>query len=73
MHTRDSKLNNIVSKVPQVTLGGAAIMTIAGILFFREAPSWHRIVGVAFAIIGCFYCTNRKRFCAHFVSNCKAT
>jgi len=36
MHTRDSKLNNIVSKVPQVTLGGAAIMTIAGILFFSR-------------------------------------
>ena len=34
--------------------GGAAIMAIAGILFFREAPSWQRIVGVAFAIIGLF-------------------
>ncbi len=27
---------------------------IAGILFFREAPSWQRIVGVAFAILGLF-------------------
>jgi len=32
----------------------AAIMAIAGILFFREAPSWQRIVGVVFAIVGLF-------------------
>ena len=43
-----------LSAVPMILAGGAAIMAIAGILFFREAPSWQRIVGVAFAIIGLF-------------------
>jgi bacterial/archaeal transporter family protein len=41
-----------LSSVPAILAGGAAIMAIAGILFFREAPSWQRILGVAFAIIG---------------------
>jgi transporter family protein len=41
-----------LSSVPAILAGGAAIMAIAGILFFREAPSWQRIVGVVFAIIG---------------------
>jgi transporter family protein len=43
-----------LSSVPAVLAGGAAIMAIAGILFFREPLSWQRIVGVAFAIIGLF-------------------
>ena len=43
-----------LSAVPGILAGGAAIMAIAGILFFREPPSWQRIVGVAFAIIGLF-------------------
>jgi bacterial/archaeal transporter family protein len=43
-----------LSSVPAILAGGAAIMAIAGILFFREAPSWQRIAGVAFAIIGLF-------------------
>src|SRR5438105_15162492 len=43
-----------LSVVPAILAGGAAIMAIAGILFFREAPSWQRIIGVAFAIIGLF-------------------
>jgi bacterial/archaeal transporter family protein len=41
-----------LSSVPAILAGGAAIMAIAGILFFREPLSWQRIVGVAFAIIG---------------------
>src|ERR1700726_3334579 len=41
-----------VSAVSGILAGGAAIMAIAGILFFREAPSWQRIVGITFAIIG---------------------
>jgi multidrug transporter EmrE-like cation transporter len=36
-------------------LRALAIMALAGILFFDEAPSWQRIVGVAFAIIGLFF------------------
>jgi transporter family protein len=43
-----------LSSVPAILAGGAAIMAIAGILFFREPPSWQRIVGVAFAVIGLF-------------------
>jgi transporter family protein len=43
-----------LSSVPAILAGGAAIMVIAGILFFREPPSWQRIVGVAFAILGLF-------------------
>jgi len=43
-----------LSSVPAILAGGAAIMAIAGIVLFREAPSWQRIVGVAFAIIGLF-------------------
>jgi transporter family protein len=43
-----------LSAVPAILAGGAAIMAIAGILFFREAPSWQRIIGVAFAILGLF-------------------
>jgi hypothetical protein len=39
-----------LSAVPAILAGGAAIMAIAGILFFHEAPSWQRLVGVAFAI-----------------------
>ena len=43
-----------LSSVPAILAGGAAIMAVAGIMFFREAPSWQRILGVAFAIIGLF-------------------
>jgi transporter family protein len=43
-----------LSAVPAILAGGAAIMALAGILFFHETPSWHRIVGVTFAIIGLF-------------------
>src|SRR5438309_7638790 len=43
-----------LSAVPAILAGGAAIMAIAGILFFREPPSWQRIAGIAFAIIGLF-------------------
>jgi transporter family protein len=43
-----------LSSVPAILSGGAALMAIAGILFFREPLSWQRIVGVAFAIIGLF-------------------
>jgi transporter family protein len=43
-----------LSSVPAILAGGAAIMAIVGIIFFREPPSWQRIAGVAFAIIGLF-------------------
>jgi len=43
-----------LSSVPAILAGGAAIMAVAGILFFREPPSWQRFVGIAFAVIGLF-------------------
>ena len=43
-----------LSAVPAILAGGAAIMAIAGILFFREPPSWQRLLGVTLAIIGLF-------------------
>ena len=43
-----------LSAVPAILAGGAAIMALAGILFFHEPPSWQRLAGVAFAIVGLF-------------------
>ena len=43
-----------LSSVPAILAGGAAIMAVAGVLFFREPPSWQRIAGIAFALIGLF-------------------
>ena len=43
-----------LSSVPAILAGGAAIMAVTGILFFREPSSWQRIVGIAFALIGLF-------------------
>ncbi len=44
-----------LSAVPVILAGGAAIMAIAGILFFHEAPSWQRLLGIALAIAGLFF------------------
>jgi len=41
-----------LSAVPAILACGAALMAIAGILFFHEAPSWQRLVGVSLAITG---------------------
>jgi transporter family protein len=43
-----------LSSVPAILAGGAAIMAVVGILFFREPLSWQRIVGIVFAVIGLF-------------------
>jgi len=43
-----------LSSVPAILAGGAAIMAVTGILFFREPSSWQRIVGIAFALFGLF-------------------
>jgi bacterial/archaeal transporter family protein len=47
-----------LSSVPAILAGGAAIMAIAGIVFFREPVSWQRIVGVGLAIVGLFLMRN---------------
>ena len=41
-----------LSAVPAILAGGAALMAVAGILFFREPASWQRILGIVLAIIG---------------------
>ena len=41
-----------LSAVPMVLAGGAALMAVAGILFFREAASWQRILGIVLALAG---------------------
>jgi len=43
-----------LSSVPVILAGGAAIMAIAGILFFREPASFQRLLGIALAIAGLF-------------------
>src|SRR5438094_6268457 len=43
-----------LSAVPAILAGGAAIMAITVILFFHEPPSWPRLIGVTFAIVGLF-------------------
>jgi transporter family protein len=43
-----------LSAVPAILAGGAAIMAIAGVLFFNEALSWQRLLGVTLAITGLF-------------------
>jgi hypothetical protein len=42
------------SAVPAILAGGAAILAIAGILSFHEAPWWQRLLGVMLAIAGLF-------------------
>ena len=43
-----------LSAVPAILAGGAAIMAIAGIVFFQEAISWQRMLGIVLAITGLF-------------------
>jgi bacterial/archaeal transporter family protein len=43
-----------LSSVPAILAGGAAIMAIAGVLFFHETPSWQRLLGIVLAIVGLF-------------------
>ncbi|MHA3773074.1 EamA family transporter [Verrucomicrobiota bacterium sgz303538] len=43
-----------LSSVPVILAGGAAIMAIAGIIFFREPASWQRLLGIGLAIVGLF-------------------
>ncbi|MDB6124324.1 MAG: protein of unknown function transrane [Pedosphaera sp.] len=43
-----------LSAVPMILAGGAAIMALAGILFFKEPVSLPRLLGIVFAIVGLF-------------------
>ncbi len=41
-----------LSAVPMVLAGGAAIMAIIGIVFFKEPVSMFRVAGIGFAVVG---------------------
>jgi transporter family protein len=41
-----------LSAVPMILAGGAAIMAVAGILFFKEPPTWPRMLGIVLALTG---------------------
>ncbi len=41
-----------LSAVPVILAGGAALMAIVGIFFFKEAASWPRLLGIVLSIAG---------------------
>lgn len=43
-----------LSAVPMVLAGGAALMALAGILFFKEPLSWQRLLGIGLALGGLY-------------------
>jgi len=43
-----------LSAVPMILAGGAALMAVAGLLFFKETASWPRLLGIVMAIGGLF-------------------
>jgi len=43
-----------LSVVPMVLAGGAALMAVVGIFFFKEPASWPRLVGIVLSLAGLF-------------------
>jgi transporter family protein len=43
-----------LSSVPMILAGGAALMAMVGILFFKEPPAPLRLLGIALALAGLF-------------------
>jgi len=43
-----------LSTVPMILAGGAALMAVAGIAFFKEPASWPRLLGIALSLCGLF-------------------
>ena len=43
-----------LTAVPMVLAGGAALMTVAGFAFFKEAITVSRVIGIVMALIGLF-------------------
>jgi transporter family protein len=41
-----------LSAVPMILAGGATIMAVAGMMFFREPVTWPRLLGIALALAG---------------------
>src|SRR5436190_20277781 len=43
-----------VSAVPMILAGGAALMAVVGIIFFRESASPPRLLGIVLSLVGLF-------------------
>jgi len=43
-----------LSAVPMILAGGAALMAIVGILFFKESASAPRLLGIVLALVGLY-------------------
>src|SRR5262249_32636480 len=43
-----------LSAVPMILAGGAALMAVFGILFFKERTSWQQLLGIVLSIAGLF-------------------
>lgn len=43
-----------LSAVPMILAGGAALMAVAGILFFREPVTLMRVSGIVLSLLGLF-------------------
>ncbi|HEV8541122.1 MAG TPA: EamA family transporter [Verrucomicrobiae bacterium] len=43
-----------LSAVPMILAGGAAIMAVVGIFFFKEPASWQRMLGITLSLAGLF-------------------
>ncbi len=43
-----------LSAVPMILAGGAALMAVVGILFFKEPAYWQRLLGIALSLAGLF-------------------
>lgn len=43
-----------LSAVPMILAGGASLMAVAGIFFFKEPASWPRLLGIALSIAGLY-------------------
>lgn len=43
-----------LSAVPMILAGGAALMAVVGIFFFKEPAYWQRLLGIALSLAGLF-------------------
>jgi transporter family protein len=41
-----------LSSVPMILAGGAALMAVVGIFFFKEPASWLRLLGIVMSLAG---------------------
>src|SRR3954471_21235576 len=47
-----------LSAVPMILAGGASLMAVVGIFFFKESASWPRVLGIVLSIAGLFLLRN---------------